>query len=106
MGRIGCFLNGDDYGERAARRSRRGAVVGRGLSRHLGDHVARWPVQLLEAGLVGLLVLVLWHGFVRLRLAFGPGAIGFFAIIGYANLRFLFGVPSGRLPRLVAGTWL
>ena len=106
IGRIGCFLNGDDYGKAAPLGPDGHAPWWAVTLPNLQDHIARWPVQLLEAGSVALLVLVLWRGFVRLRVAFRPGVVGFLGIVGYANLRFLLEFLRDDFRGSIAGTWL
>lgn len=105
IGRVGCFLNGDDYGK--------GAPLIDGVAPfwavtfpNLQDGIARYPVQLMESGLVLILVVILCRSFVRLRLAFRAGFIGFLGIIGYAILRFLIEFLRDDFRGSVAGTWL
>jgi phosphatidylglycerol:prolipoprotein diacylglycerol transferase len=106
IGRVGCFLNGDDYGKAAPLGVGGKPPFWAVTFPNLEDGIARYPVQLLEAGLVALLVIVLYRYFVRIRLAFRPGAVGLFAIIGYANLRFLLEFLRDDFRGFAFGTWL
>jgi phosphatidylglycerol:prolipoprotein diacylglycerol transferase len=106
IGRIGCFLNGDDYGKAAPLSAGGTAPWWAVTFPNLQDGIARYPVQLLESGLVLALVIVLCRYFVRIRLAFRPGAVGLFGVIGYANLRFLLEFLRDDFRGFVFGTWL
>lgn len=88
FGRIGCFLNGDDYGK-AAPLSEFGSPWWAVTFPNLQDGIARYPVQLMEAGSVVMLAGLLLLSFERLRRTLRPGVIGFIGIVGYANLRFI-----------------
>ncbi len=105
LGRVGCFLNGDDYGK-AAPLAEGHAPFWSVTFPNLNDGIARYPVQLMESGLVLLLVLILCHWFVRIRLAFRPGAVGFFGIVAYANLRFVLEFLRDDFRGFAFGTWL
>jgi phosphatidylglycerol:prolipoprotein diacylglycerol transferase len=89
LGRVGCFLNGCDYGCPAP-------VSGDGappwwshINRVLGDEVARFPTQLSEAFfaliLGGLLIWVIATRYERFR----PGVLGYLGIAAYAIFRFI-----------------
>lgn len=105
IGRIGCFLNGDDYGT-AAPLADGVAPFWAVTFPNLKDGIARYPVQVMEAALVFALVIILCRTFVRLRLAFKPGFIGFLGVVGYANLRFFIEFLRDDFRGSVAGTWL
>lgn len=87
FGRIGCFLNGDDFGTplRGMYESPPWWSV---TFPNLADGIARYPVQLWEAGfglLLGMILMVS-HRYIRKFLrAGGVGVIGSFA---YAVFRF------------------
>lgn len=87
IGRVGCFLNGDDYGK-AVPLAGGEAPWWSVTFPVLEDGVARYPVQLMEAAVVVLLASSLVWGFRRLTQAFRPGIVGFLGVVGYANLRF------------------
>jgi phosphatidylglycerol:prolipoprotein diacylglycerol transferase len=106
IGRVGCFLNGDDYGKAAPLAADGSAPWWAVTFPNLADGIPRWPVQLLEAGLVFLLVAVLWRFFLRIRLAFRPGMIALLAIVGYANLRFLLEFLRDDFRGAPFGNWL
>jgi phosphatidylglycerol:prolipoprotein diacylglycerol transferase len=88
IGRIGCFLNGDDFGKAVPLKPGEAAPWWSVTFPNLEDAVPRYPVQLIEAFTVLILVLILTTAFVPLRRNFRAGAVGYFGIIGYANLRF------------------
>ncbi len=106
LGRIGCFLNGDDYGLPVP--------LGKGqlppfwavTFPNLKDGVARYPVQLYESLSVAVLVVLLIAFYPRLRAAFRPGAVGFFGIVIYANLRFGLEFLRGDFRGSVLVDWL
>lgn len=82
LGRIGCFLNGDDYGVAASHASWATVVFP-----NLEDGLPRYPVQLWESALA--FALSAWG--VRLlkkNAQVGSGRIGLILLIGYAIGRF------------------
>lgn len=87
IGRVGCFLNGDDYGK-AVPLTDGAAPFWAVTFPNLQDGIARYPVQLMETALALVVVILLCRAFVRLRLAFKPGFIGFLGILSYAVFRF------------------
>ncbi len=87
IGRIGCFLNGDDYGVAV------GPVgsVGPWWSVRFPNHedlVPRVPIQIIEAGFCFLLVVVSVCFFSTIRSKWRSGAVGTLVILGYAIFRF------------------
>ncbi len=106
VGRVGCFLNGDDYGLPVPVSPGSEPPFWAVVFPNLKDGIARYPVQLLEAGLVGILVLALVASYQRIRTHFRPGAVGYFAIVGYANLRFLLEFLRGDFRGSILGTWV
>lgn len=106
IGRIGCFLNGDDYGKAVPLRADGVEPWWAVTFPNLEDGIARYPVQLIEAAAVALLVAVALLLFRRTRAAFRPGAVGFFAIVAYANLRFALEFLRDDFRGFVFGTWL
>lgn len=87
MGRIGCFLNGDDYGSVVTTNPAEApwwAVV----FPNMQDGLPRYPVQLWESAAVFLLVAASTMAFRKIRSSLGPGFAGFIAVAGYANIRF------------------
>ncbi|MGE0171528.1 MAG: prolipoprotein diacylglyceryl transferase [Oligoflexales bacterium] len=86
VGRIGCFLNGDDYGVPLANQNASswwGVVFP-----NLEDNLKRYPTQLFEAGACLLMVFILSVFFNRIRSRFFVGAVGVLAMSGYAISRF------------------
>lgn len=81
IGRVGCFLNGDDYG--IVTDSALGMVFP-----NLGDGRARYPTQLFEAIFCLLLFLLCWCSYRPITRRFGVGATGLCGAGGYALLRF------------------
>lgn len=101
LGRVGCFLNGDDYGLPV-----RGNPWWAVTFPSLQDGVARYPVQLYEAISVGTLVLVLVTQFPKIRAVFRPGAVGLIGIVAYANIRFGLEFFRGDFRGSVLVDWL
>ncbi len=89
LGRIGCFLNGDDYGKILKLDE---FVPWWAVSfPNLGDRVQqiyRYPVQIIESVACGILVLLLVRYFRQIREYFRPSAVGFIALISYSLIRF------------------
>ncbi len=87
IGRIGCFLNGDDYGIPV--RIPEGGVAPFWSVRfpNLGDNIYRWPVQLIETGCVLLGILGLMIYFKLLQKTFRPGIVAYLMTVLYANIR-------------------
>lgn len=104
FGRIGCFLNGDDFGKPVPAR-----FVDSWWSielPNLGDQIARYPVQILEAFSVLILVIAALALFRRIQTTFGLGSVAIFLVIGYSNLRFVLEFLRDDFRGSVAGTWL
>lgn len=104
IGRVGCFLNGDDYGKPMT-------YTGHSLIRSLGvtfpvleDGIPRWPVQLFES--LGVFALVFALAWIKLRLRPRSGLVGLITIICYANLRFMLEFLRDDFRGFVFGTWL
>jgi phosphatidylglycerol:prolipoprotein diacylglycerol transferase len=88
IGRIGCFLNGDDYG-----------IV---IDVAAGENIPWWavtfpnhdnplprlPVQLLEAGFASFLAGFFTLGFKRIQNSLAPGCVGLIVATVYATFRF------------------
>ncbi len=104
IGRVGCFLNGDDYGRPVtlgADNIFRGLGV---IFPVLEDGIPRWPVQLFEA--VAVFVVVLVMASVKLHKRARPGMVALLSVILYANLRFWFEFLRDDFRGFVFGTWL
>jgi len=97
LGRIGCFLNGDDYGVAVLNQlpTPWWAVT---FPNH-PNQIPRVPVQLIESILAAIIVLGFSFGFKKLREEFFPGIIALGVVSSYAVLRFfleyLRGDPRG-----------
>lgn len=106
VGRLGCFLNGDDYGKPVSLDDQGQAPVWGIILPALEDHIPRWPVQLIESGLVFLLVVGLVWFFVRRAGSLRPGFIGFLSIVCYAHVRFACEFLRDDFRGFAFGTWL
>jgi len=87
FGRIGCFLNGDDYGKEIQLSAGEPHPFWAIRFPNLGDDIYRWPVQIIESFLVLSLVVFVVIAFKKFRQSFGAGSIAFFTMMGYANIR-------------------
>ena len=88
FGRIGCFLNGDDFGKAVVGATAENSPWWSVIFPNLEDHLPRYPVQLWEVifgfGLAALLVAASS----RIRRVLRPGAIGVLGTLAYAIFRF------------------
>ncbi len=87
VGRIGCFLNGDDYG-RATSAQGAAAPWWSVVFPNLGDGVARIPVQLLEMGVGAVIAFGCVVYACQRRFRVGRGYVGLAAAASYAVARF------------------
>ncbi len=98
FGRIGCFLNGDDYGIPIFENPIPWWAVT--FPNHT-DQIPRVPVQLIEAAAAGIIVLGLSLSFVKLRKNLFPGMVALGVVSSYSVIRFfleyLRGDPRGWL---------
>ncbi|HYX34794.1 MAG TPA: prolipoprotein diacylglyceryl transferase [Oligoflexus sp.] len=85
VGRIGCFLNGDDYGKPLA--DQVNIPFWAVKFPNLGDDLYRYPVQLVETVVCGTIAGYGWSK--RTLLKRRPGEIGTIGIVGYAITRFV-----------------
>ncbi|HET9238703.1 MAG TPA: prolipoprotein diacylglyceryl transferase [Oligoflexus sp.] len=85
IGRIGCFLNGDDYGLPLPNQSE--IPFWAVKFPNLNDELYRYPVQLIEAAVCLTIAGYSWSK--RTLLKRRPGEIGTIGIVGYAITRFV-----------------
>lgn len=85
IGRIGCFLNGDDFGK--ALPDQIDIPMWALKFPNLGDNLARYPVQLAESFICASIASYCWSK--RSLLKRRPGLIGTIGIVGYAVTRFI-----------------
>ncbi len=85
VGRIGCFLNGDDFGRPLP--DQQLAAFWAVKFPNLNDGLYRYPVQLIESAVCFSIAGYGWSK--RTLLKRRPGEIGTIGIVGYAITRFL-----------------
>jgi len=85
IGRIGCFLNGDDFGKPLLDQTQ--IPFWAVQFPNLADNLYRYPVQLAETVICGTIAGYSWSK--RSLLKRRPGEIGTIGIIGYAITRFV-----------------
>jgi len=88
IGRIGCHLNGDDYGVPVVVTTMDGPPWWAVTFPNLNDGIARVPIQLMEAGVAFVIVLIAIVFYRSLRTATKPGIIGYLVTASYAVSRF------------------
>lgn len=89
IGRIGCFLNGDDYGSAISLGQRWLPAL---LFNHHESVVSRHPVQLYESAccLTGVFLIRTFRSRAALRgQALGCGVVGALSLVWYACVRFV-----------------
>ncbi|MBP9706705.1 MAG: prolipoprotein diacylglyceryl transferase [Oligoflexales bacterium] len=88
LGRVGCFLNGDDFGlpvsEFLAAKNLWWTVI----FPNLEDSLQRYPVQIFESGVAALGFFFLVCNFKTLNRNYGDGFVGIFGATYYAFFRF------------------
>lgn len=85
IGRIGCFLNGDDFGRALVDQTQ--IPFWAVKFPNLSDGLYRYPVQLIESAVCFSLAGYSWSK--RTLLKRRPGEIGTIGILGYAITRFV-----------------
>lgn len=92
LGRVGCFLNGDDYGwplTLSSWEQRPWWSVSFPNLNDLQNHVARYPVQIYEVLYCLIFSFVLFYCFPKIRRYFSKGAVGVFSLVLYGVGRFI-----------------
>lgn len=101
IGRVGCFLNGDDYGIPIAIDQGNSIPWWAVTFPNHSDPIPRVPVQLFEASIASVIVLIGLKFFGSLRSVLFPGAVGVLVTVSYAIARFfleyLRGDPRGSI---------
>lgn len=88
IGRIGCFLNGDDYGSVVYLPETVSPPWWAVIFPNIPDQLPRYPVQLWETVLVLLIVASTILAFQTIRRQTANGMVGFISIVTYTNVRF------------------
>jgi len=88
VGRVGCFLNGDDFGKAVPVPNDQVPPFWAVTFPNLGDNIARYPVQLIEAVLSLALCLACVTMLRRNLHREKGGIIAVFGVCGYAITRF------------------
>ncbi len=89
LGRVGCFLNGDDYGKAIPLSPGESPPWWAVNFPNLEDSIYRYPVQLIATISVSILVLFVFLNFKRIKNIAGPGSVASVTAIGYGVLRFM-----------------
>jgi len=84
IGRIGCFLNGDDFGLPIDLEPGAEIPLWAVVFPNLADGIPRYPVQMVSALLSVMLAGFLIIGFRYLRRRFGTGSVGYLGVTCYA----------------------
>lgn len=87
LGRVGCHLNGDDFGRAVANQAN--PPWWSVTYPSLGDGIARYPVQLEEAAASFLIAALAAFAFVRRRERLRPGVLAACVVLASAAHRFL-----------------
>jgi len=108
IGRVGCFLNGDDYGSLVPSSwvNAPGSFLWAVIFPNLGDNLHRYPVQLWESVAAILITIPLILNFTNIRNHLGRGVVGYIAIVLYANTRFGLEFFRGDFRGHPFGNWM
>jgi phosphatidylglycerol:prolipoprotein diacylglycerol transferase len=108
VGRVGCFLNGDDYGSIVPTNlaEAQGSWLWAVTFPNLEDNLPRYPVQLWETVAALIIVVPLVINFKRVQKRLGRGMIGYIAIVSYANVRFVLEFCRGDFRGHPFGNWM
>ncbi|MBF0442101.1 MAG: prolipoprotein diacylglyceryl transferase [Oligoflexales bacterium] len=88
IARVGCFLNGCDYGIPVRQAEDGGFPFWAVVFPVLEDAIPRYPTQLMESVLVGIMASAVLAGYGHLKEKMVDGGIGLLSILGYATIRF------------------
>ncbi len=91
IGRIGCFLNGDDYGKPVEFINGQSQPFWAVTFPNLADNIPRYPVQLIESTFALLIcaLCVLLLGRKKRGVGIGAGIVAAIGVLGYGVARFL-----------------
>ena len=106
LGRIGCFLNGDDFGKAVPIDPIGKVPMWAVTFPNLEDHIARYPVQLVEASIALGCAILFGLRIKSLNKSFFPGIAGLLGLITYANFRFFLEFFRDDFRGSVLGSWL
>lgn len=87
VGRIGCFLNGDDYGLPLPEEQLASPPWWALINPVLEDNLPRYPVQLIEMAMGLTSAALLWYWSQKVHRRLGPGALGLVGAGLYAVFR-------------------
>ena len=93
IGRIGCFLNGDDFGKAVSPDAGDHYPFWAVVFPNLGDNVHRYPVQLVESVVVAVIVIISIYIYSHRKIP--PGFVGIGAGAAYAIARFFIEMLRG-----------
>lgn len=106
LGRVGCFLNGDDFGTAVPIEPFGKAPMWAVTFPNLGDNIARYPVQLAEASIALVCAIFFGLRIKSLHQSFFPGIAGLLGLITYANFRFFLEFFRDDFRGSVMGSWI
>lgn len=88
IGRIGCFLNGDDFGLPIPMGNLEKVPWWGVVFPNLNDGIPRYPTQLIESGAIVIMLGVVNWRYKTIQKHLGPGSIGIVTLMAYGVIRF------------------